>query len=943
MSSPRPSEHEAGSGHRTGSYGRPRRGIAAVAHRGIERETLERLTEAVRTGDGQALVVRGDPGVGKTVLLDHLVDRVQGFHVVRVAGVPAETELEFAGLHQLCAPLSAHIAGLPGPQHAALATALGVATGPPPDHFLVGLAVLGLLSEVAGELPLLCIVDEEQWLDHASAQALGFVARRLGTIPVGMLVATRAPGDHLAGLPELEVEGLADGEARALLDSAFPGPLDECARALIIAEARGNPSALLELPHALTPFGLAGGFGLPCASPAGNRAEDGVHRQLAALPDEARRLLELAAADPSGDPVLVRRAAARLAIPYRAAAPAVEAGLVEFGAQVRFRHMEVRSATYRSASPEHRRDAHGALAEVTDPCTDPDRRAWHRGHAAAGPDEAIAGELERSTGRAQARGGLAAVAAFLECAVALTADPARHMDRVLGAARANVQAGAFGKALELLAIAEACARDERACAQVDLLRGEIAFASRLGSDAPSLLLTAARRLEPLDLDLARQTYANAWQAALLAGPSAGACYVLELARTLRARPPSRHPSRATELILAGLALYVTEGPAAAAPTLRRAVTALADGETVCEDGLRWGSMAAIALFDLDAGREITARQVRRARAVGALGQLPVDLTGLALHEAWGGDLERTAALVVEIDAITNITGTRIAPYAAMYLAALRGEEAEVVPLIDAASAVASVYGQGAANTYSHWVAAVLHNGHCHYTQALSAATHAAQDVHLSISRWALPELVEAAVRTGNTATAVDALARLAETTRAGDADFGLGLEARSRALVDGPASAEVDFGEAIVRFGRSAAHPDLARSHLLYGEWLRRENRRLDARGHLRIAHEMLNEMGMAAFAERARRELVATGESVRKRAPETPVALTSQEASIARLAAGGQTNAEIGAQLFLSARTIEWHLRKVFTKLGIASRRELRQGLRVAGRTMGPGDRSDH
>ena len=898
------------------------RGAPTLTDRRVERELLQRLTEAVRTGESRTLVIRGEPGVGKTALLEYLVARARGFRVARVVGVHSESTLAFAGLHQLCAPFSEVVGELPVRQQEALSSALGVGTGAP-DSFVVGLAVLGLLSAAAARQPLLCVVDDEQWLDHESARTLGFVGRRLGTDPVGLVLATRVGGDHLAGLPELTVDGLPESEARALLDSAFPGPLDENARDVIVAETKGNPSALLELP---TPIELAGGFRLPWATSAAPAIEDTLRRRLAALPSHAQRLLELAAADPSGDPVLVRRAAARLGIPPWATDAAVECGLVHFGARVRFRHPLARCVTYRSASTHHRAQVHAALAEVTDPVAEADRRAWHRGHAVVAPDDVVATELERSSGRAQARGGLPAAAAFLERSVALTGDPARHGDRTLVAARTNLQAGAFGKAVELLAAAEVAACGESVGARVDLLRGQVEFALHLGREAASLLLAAARRLEPVDLELARRTYIEAWVAATTAGRPADADLV-EVALAAKSLPPCRSGRRPSELILGGLTQLATEGPAAAAPALRDAVRSFADGHLRPEDELRWGRVAATALWDVDAARAITGRQVRSARAAGALGHLPIDLTALAIDEAGRGDLEAAAALVVEIDTITDVTGSRIAPYAALYVAALRGDPDEVTPLVGAA-AEAAVGGQGVAGTCAQWAAAILHNGHGRYADAFTAAECAVADAHVSVSRWALPELVEAAARTGNLEAAREALARLVETTRAAGSDFGLGIEARSRALVSDGAAAESAYREAIDHLDHGDVHPALARSHLLYGEWLRRDTRRVDARRHLRTAHEMLNAIGMSAFAERARRELLATGESVRKRGPETPLALTSQEASIARLAADGQTNAEIGAQLFLSARTIEWHLRKVFTKLGIGSRRELRLGL---------------
>jgi len=883
------------------------------------------------------LVVRGDPGVGKTVLLDYLVGRAPGCRIARAVGVQSEMELAFAGLHQLCAPLLDHLEAIPVPQREALRTAFGLSAGPPPDRFLVGLAALSLLSEVAGERPLICVIDDEHWLDHASAQALGFVARRLAADPVGLVFAARVPGAELAGLPELVVEGLGEGDARALLDSALAGPLDERVRDQIVAETQGNPLALLELPRGLTMDELAGGFGLPGAAALTGRIEESFRRQLDALSPEAQRLLQLAAAEPSGDPILVWRAAGRLGIPLQAGVAAADAGLAEFGLRVRFRHPLLRSAAYRSASVRDRQELHGALAEVTDPQADPDRRAWHRAQAAAGPDEDVAAELEHSAGRAQARGGLAAAGAFLERSVLLTVDPARRAERALAAAQANLRAGAFDKALELLVTAEAGTLDEFQSARVDLLRGQIAFASGLGSDAPSLLLKAAKRLEPLDLELARETYLSAWMAALFAGRFAGAGDLMEVSRAARSLR-SDHSSRPVALVLDALTLLVTDGPTAAAPALRQAASVFASASISAEEGIRWGWLAqaaASAVWDDVRWRAMLLRQVQIARDVGALDQLPIDLGSLGTDAAWSGDFAAAAALVAETDAVCEATGSRSAPFAAMLLAALRGDQAEAAPLIEATIAGATAGGQGIAVTYAHWAAAVLANGLGRYADALEAARQASQDKPaLYMAMWALPELIEAATRTGNTHMASDALVRLAETTQAGGTDFGLGMEARSRALLSEGEAAEGCYREAIDRLGRTQLRPELARAHLLYGEWLRREGRRVDARTQLKTAHEMLAAMGAEAFAERARRELLATGETVRKRTVQAPDTLTAQEAQIARLARDGRTNPEIGAQLFLSARTVEWHLRKVFTKLGISSRRELPGALSSLGQS---------
>ena len=896
-----------------------------------ERGVLDRLAEAVRSGESRALVVRGDPGVGKTALLDYLAGQAgSGCRVMRVVGVQSEMELVFAGLHQLCAPMIDHLGRIPVPQQDALRIAFGIAAGPPPDRFLVGLAVLSLLSEVAGERPLICVIDDQQWLDRASAQALGFAARRLAADPVGLVFAVRAMSTDLAGLPELEVDGLRDADARTLLESALAGPLDERARDRIIAEAQGNPLALLELPRGLSPAELAGGFGLPGAAPLAGRIEGSFASQLGVLPDQTRRLLLLAAADPSGDRALVWRAAERLGIPVQAAAPAVEAGLVEFGAGVRFRHPLVRSAAYRSAAFPDRQRMHAALAEVTDPVTDPDRRAWHRAQAAARPDEEVALELERSAGRAQARGGIAAAAAFLQRAVALTADPARRAERTLAAAQANFQAGAFDAALGLLATAEAGPLDEFQRARADLVRGHVAFASGLGSDAPPLLLKAARRLEPFDLELARETYLTAWRAAGMAGHLAGEGVLAEICRAAQALPPPPGPPRPLDVLLDGLALLVTDGRAAATPTLQRAAKALAS--IPAEDVLRWGSVAAGAsslVWDVEGMRAISARQVQLARDAGAIALLPLYLSQLGIASTWMGDFAGSASLVAETDSVAAATGSRIAPMTLLRLRALQGREAEARAVIASVVDQAAAGGQGLAEAWAHWAAAVLYNGLARYEEAALAARRATSDpLNPWMSMWALPELVEAAARSGGAALAHDALARLAETTRPCGTDAALGIEARCRALLSGASAADGLYREAIGRLGRTQLRPELARGHLLYGEWLRREGRRVDAREQLRAAHGQFTSIGMAAFAERARRELIATGGKVRKRRAETRDQLTPQEEQIARLARDGLSNPEIGAQLFLSARTVEWHLRKVFAKLGIGSRHELKAAL---------------
>ena len=897
-----------------------------------ERAVLDGLLEGVRGGRTGVLVLRGEAGAGKTALLDYAVASAAGLRVVRAAGVESERELAYAGLHQLCGPVLDRLERLPEPQRAALGTAFGLEAGPAPDRFLVGLAVLSLLSEAAAEGPLVCVVDDSQWLDQASAQVLGFAARRLAAKSVLVLFAAREPDTDLHGLPELVVEGLRAADARELLDATVRWPIDERVREQIVAETRGNPQALLELPRGLSPAELAGGFRLPEALALPGPIEQDYLRRVADLPGPTRLLLVVVAAEPTGDPVLVRRAADRLGIPAEAAKPAAEAGLLEFGARVRFRHPLVRSAAYQSASLQDRQSVHRVLAEATDMQADPDRRAWHRAQAAPRPDEDIAAALERSAGLAKARGGLAAAAAFLERAAALTPDPAQRAERALAAAQAKMQAGAFDALLKLLGVAKAGPQDELRHARVDLLQARLVFVSNRGREAPPLLLKAARRLERIDIDLARAAYLDTMNAAMfagrLAGPGGG---TLEVSRAARAAPRPPDPLRAPDLLLDGLATCLTEGSAAGLPILHRALSAFGR-DMAAEDELRWlwlACAAALQLWDDGKWDVLSRRYVRLAHDAGALSELPLALSSRAHLELFAGELTAAAALICEVRAATEATGSNFAPYAALGLAAWRGRKGEAAALLEATREEATRRGEGIGITVSEWANAVLYNGLGRYDEALAAAEMASEyPDELGLATWSLVELIEAAVRTGQPGRAAGALRRLAESTSAAGTDWALGIESRSRALLSGGELADRLYREAIQRLRRTRARAELARAHLLYGEWLRRQNRRVDARKQLRSGYEMLTAMGIEGFAERARRELLATGETVRKHTVDTAGELTAQETEIARLAGGGLTNPAIGVELFLSPRTVEWHLRKVFIKLGISSRKELREAL---------------
>jgi DNA-binding CsgD family transcriptional regulator len=914
----------------------------ALRGRHSECEALDRLVESVRAGQSRVLVLRGEPGVGKSALIQYLLERASGCRVTRSVGVESEVELPFAGLHQLCAPFLDRLERLPSPQRDSLRTAFGLATGQPPDRFLVGVAVLGLLSEVAEEGPLVCVVDDVQWQDRASTQTFAFVARRLHAKPVGFVFAVREPSEmqEVAGLPELGIHGLSDGDARALLRSVIPGRLDERVSDRIVAETRGNPRALLDLPRGLTPEELAGGFGLADVMPLVNRIEQSFLRQLEALPLQTRRFLLAAAAEPVGDVTLLWRAAGRLGLGADAAAPAQTAGLIELGARVRFRHPLARSAAYLAAPLADRQEIHRALAEAIDADTDPDRRAWHRAHAASGPDEALAGELERSASRAGGRGGVAAAAAFLARATELTPDPARRGMRALAAAQAKFDAAAPESAFELLATAAIAPLDELQRARLDRLRAQITFVRTRGSDAPALLLDAAKRLEPFDVGLARETYLEALGAAIFAGRLSAAGDLREAAEAARTAPPAPRPPRAIDLLLEGLATRFTEGYAASVSPLRRALDAFWHDGGPDEGDMRWLWLAcpvapepvAPDLWDDETWNRLTARAVALARDSGALTVLPLALTSRASVDVHAGEFAAASALIEEADAISEATGNAPLRYTSLLLAAWRGREAPASQLIEADVREANARGEGRAIGLAEYATAVLYNGLGRYEAALAASQRACEHDDLGFFGWALVELIEAAAHSGTREEAATALARLEERTRAAGTGWGLGIQARSRALLSADEDADALYREAIERLEPTRIRVEVARAHLLYGEWLRRENRRADAREQLHTAHEMFSRMGAEAFAERARRELLAAGETVRQRTAETREHLTPQEAQIARLAAERHTSPEIAAQLFISPRTVEYHLRKVFLKLDISSRKELRAALRHAG-----------
>jgi DNA-binding CsgD family transcriptional regulator len=892
-----------------------------------ECEALDRVLQRVRVGESSALVLRGEAGIGKTALLDYVAEQASGCRLARAAGVQSEMELAFAGLHHLCAPLLDGLARLPAPQRGALEVAFGLRDGAAPDRFLVALAVLSLLAEAAEARPLVCVIDDAQWLDRASAMVLAFVARRLLAEHVAVVFSVREPADAdaLAGLPELHVGGLADPDARSLLASVVFGRLDERVRDRIVAETGGNPLALLELPRGLTPAELAGGFGLPDARPLASRIEQSFLQRARSLPHDAQLLLLVAAAEPVGDPALLWRAAERLGISSTAGGPAEAADLIELGLRVRFKHPLVRSAVYRGTAAQDRRAVHRALAESTDPVADPDRRAWHAAHATAIPDEDVAAGMLRSADRAQRRGGRAAAAAFLERAMELTPDPRLRVERALVAAQAKLDVADHAAASELITVARQSPLDELQRARVERLRAQIAFARDRGRDAPPLLLDAARRLEPLDAAAARETYLEAIAAAMFSGRLATGPGVREVAQLAQSAPPAPDPNPSDRL-LSALATRFTEGYAPAFSALSSALHAIGEAEDS-----RWLELACRLsqdLWDDELWHVLATRGVRVAREAGALSTLPVAANYRAALHVHAGAFDAGSSLIDEIDAITQATGIAPLKYASLMLAAWRGDQAQAMELFEPALQNATARGEGTGIGTFGWATALLHNGGGRHEQALAAAQQACEHEDVIMFGWALVELIEAAVRVGELDAAATAFERLSERTRASGTEWALGIEAGSRALLSDAESAEPLYRESVERLARSRGAVHLARGQLTYGEWLRRQNRRTEARELLRSAHESFSRIGAQAFAERAGRELLATGETARRLTVDTRDALTPQEAQVARLARDGHTNPEIGARLFISPRTVEYHLHKVFRKLDVSTRRDLRRVL---------------
>jgi DNA-binding CsgD family transcriptional regulator len=910
---------------------------------------LDDLLVGLRQGGSRVLVVRGEAGIGKSVLLEYVAAQASRMKVTWARGIEADMELPYASLHQLCAPFLDKLGELPGPQRDALRIAFGMAAGDPPDRFLVGLAVLTLLTRASETRPVLVLVDDAQWLDQVSLQTLEFVARRLLAEAVAMAFAVRDPEGQaaLSGLPTLRISGLDTAAAGELLEAAVGGRLEKRIRDRFVAEMHGNPLALLEFSRGRSAAELAYGLN-PSSSPSiqapvVSRVERDFASRLGSLPPETRTLLLIAAAEPVGDARLLVRAAASLKITPHAA-PAKAAGLIEFGESVRFRHPLVRSAVYHGAEPEERRAVHRALAEATDPVLDPDRRAWHAAQAADGPDEEVAAGLEQAADRARQRGGIAAEAVLLQRAAEVTPDPRSRGRRALAAAEAHFSAAAPDRATELATVAELCPLNALDRARLAHLRARILFARSRSDEAAPLLLEAAAQFTAAGSPLARETYLEAISATIFAGRVHGPTGARAAAIAARGSGAPPSGSRAADLLLDGVAALLADGYETGVPALRGALDLLLHEElSTREATVRWLLLVPVALeafihyaWDLHAWDALSSRAVRLARDIGALSALPPALIyagGVHIHY---GDFAEAARMIDEADAIAAATGHAPHKYATLVLAAWRGEADVAADIIKEARQSAVERGEVSLLGAMGYIQGVLFNGLARYEEALEAARTGIEHDGFNFTGLSLVEHIEAATRCGELDQARASLARLVEVTCAADSGWARGASARSQALLTDGVEADRLYRTAIEEFGRGSVVVEVARTHLLYGEWLRRSQRRALARKHLRTAHEMFDGMRAHAFAERARRELIATGEHVRSREAKPTSALTPQESQVATLAADGMTNAKIGAELFISPHTVEWHLRKVYSKLGINSRRALPAAIASAPATTG-------
>jgi DNA-binding CsgD family transcriptional regulator len=911
----------------------PARTRTALLDREHERKVLDDLVTAVQEGLGRTVVLYGEAGMGKTRLLEHMVASAPNLRSVSIAGVEAERDLGFAGLHRLLRPFLGRRSRLPKPQRDALGSAFGLQLETPADRFLVGLACLTLLADIAAEEGLVCVIDDAQWMDEESLGVLAFVARRLSADRIALVFGLRdreAPSGSLAGLPAIPIGGLPDHAALELLSTRVGADIDTELAQRIVVETSGCPLALLELASELSDEQLRGGRTVSEPLPIGKRLEDHFLRQVEALDDAAQTFLLVAAAETSGDASLVRRVAADMGSDGLAEDAAVASGLLDTARGIKFRHPLVRSAIYGGAPLDLRRSVHNALAANIDPGVDPDRRAQHLAGAARGPDEALANELEEAAHRAGQRGGYSAESSFLLQAAQLTPDPQRQSARLLRAAVAALNAGLPHRGEALLEQARPGLTDPLLAAEAMRLDGRLRVPLAQPPTAPGLLLAAARAFVPLDRSRARETLLEAVDAALVSQHFTVGTSLTEIAQVALATPAEgSSPQTVAGLLLDGAASLWGSSYGAAAPVLRQALGTLESDSVRPEDITSFFMLPTIVANELW-DDEAYGRWVRRvehiARDEGALLALQVSLLSLAKHATRAGRFAEAEAHYDDAVEITRAMGgfTDFYEWLKCDLYAWRGQEAETLQTAAILTGASNAIGSAVPVELAQVALATLALSSGRYADALEAVNPI---LDANAPRWACQVFslgVEAGIRAEDHAVADHCLAQLEERAPAAGTPWGLGQLARARALAQEADNAEEFFVEAVSYFEKTSVATDLAHTHLLYGEWLRRENRRQDARSELKVAYDKFSAMGAEGFARRAQIELEATGEKVRRRSVETQSDLTAQEAQVARLAATGATNPEIAARLFISANTVDYHLRKVFRKLGITSRRQL-------------------
>ena len=899
---------------------------------------LDELVEAIRHGLSRSLVILGDPGIGKTRLLEYAAQAAGGVRTVRIAGLESELRLGFAALHRMLVPFLDRVGLLPAPQRAALDSAFGLAAGPPADRFLVSMSVLTLVAEIAAEQPLIWLVDDAHWVDRESLGVFGFVGRRLQADSTGLLFCAREASPGLAaldGLPTLRLSGLEPAAARTLLAATVSEPLNARVAARIIDETGGNPLALRELAMHLTPDQLAGRSPLPPRLPVGRLLQGHFLGQARMLPPATGTWLLLASAASGDDPAALWRAAALLGLEPDVADPAVAQDIVSVDPRVAFRHPLIRSAVYDGARPGDRRRVHEALASIAGQDGNPDEAAWHRAAATVVPDEDVAAALERSAARAERRGGYVAQATFLARAAELTPDPRDRAVRLLTAAQAHLVAGDGALAEAMLDVAAPRLAEAGLHVAAQRLRASIAVFFSRHKDAPGLLLDSVAAVDPPDAPLIRAMLFEALQAALVARQYTVGTTPVEVARAALQAP--RDPAldaTATGLLLDGFATRIAVGYPEAVPLLRAAVEAFSTSDQATPAGIPATILVQFAADDLwdDQGRRaIFLRAETVQRRHGALGALRVILAGLCTSELWAGRLAEAEARYFEAAEISALIGIP-APASTGVLLDLRawqGREAESRALAATTEKWGEERGAPVLGFFALIGLTVLELSLGRYAEALSWGLRIYDGDPPGFGNRVLPEIVEAGARAGDHRAARAALDRLADRATASGTPWALGMLARSRALLAPNSGAEALYREAIAHLTRTSVRTELARAHLLYGEWLRRQKRRSQAGAQLRTAYRMLDGMGAAGFARRTRAELLAVGGHLPRPAELAGPDLTPQETQIARLAAAGVTNAEIATRLFVTTSTVEYHLSKVFRKLSISSRRQLAAALK--------------